>query len=433
MTLTQAAIDVSATPQPAPARSLDYDLAIVGGGLVGLTLACALKDSGLRIALIEAQPESAAVARGQAYHINKMSSRIYAGLEVWAAMRPDVNPIAQIHLSDADFSQVVRFGAADVSADVEQREELGYVAEHRVVLAALEQAVQAAPNITRLCPVTVLHREAQEQDVVLAVSQDGGVRQIRARLVVAADGRRSPLRQAAGMTTIGWQYWQSCVVAFIKPERPHQDIAYERFWPSGPFAILPLPGNICRIVWTAPTAEAQAILAMDDAAFLVELKRRCGAQMGELTLLGPRSLFPVHLMHSRRYTQSRLALIGDAAHCCHPVGGQGVNLGIRDAAVLAEVLQAAHARGEDIGDRAVLMRYERKRKLENWMILAFTDFLDRLFSNRILPLLLLRRLGLVVMQAVGPMRAIVLRLMTGRLGYSPRIIQKGDGFLPNDL
>lgn len=399
-----------------PNLILDYDLVIVGGGLVGLTLACALKNAGMQIAVIEAKPESAAIARGQAYHVNLMSSQIFEGIGVWQTMLPNVNPIEQIHLSDADFSQVVRFGPLDLKLPA-----LGHVAEHRVVLSALEESLRSASNVTRLCPVEVVHWTNEPDGAILDVVRAGERSQIRARLVVAADGRRSHLRQDAGIQTMGWQYWQSCVVAFIQPERSHQNIAYERFWPSGPFAILPLPQNLCRIVWTAPTAEAQAILAMDDAEFLAALKQRYGEQMGDLTLVGSRSLFPVYLMHSRQYTLPRLALLGDAAHCCHPVGGQGVNLGIRDAGVLAEVLEAAYRDGADIGDRCLLQRYERRRKYENLVILSFTDILDRLFSTTFLPVVLLRRVGLLGLRVLRPLKLIALRLMTGLLGYVPLV------------
>ncbi len=221
---------------------------------------------------------------------------------------------------------------------------LGYVAEHRVLLDALQNFLSQCPNVTYLCPAELVNIDYQSNGVSLTINQAGETRHIWTRLLVAADGARSSIRAAAGIETRGWQYWQSCVVAFIKPEKPHQNIAYERFQPDGPFAILPLPDNLCRIVWTAPKAEAEAIAALDDAEFLKRLRKRYGDQMGELSLVGDRYVFPVQLMHSTHYTQSRLALIGDAAHCCHPVGGQGVNLGIRDAAALAEILQKRTSR-----------------------------------------------------------------------------------------
>jgi 2-octaprenyl-6-methoxyphenol hydroxylase len=398
---------------------LDYDLVIVGGGLVGLTLACALKHSGLRIALVEARPESAAVARGQAYHINLLASRIFAGIGVWEGMRPQVNPIAQIHLSDANYAGVVQFQVNDLDTEV-----LGYVAEHRVLLEGLQTFLQTCSNVSYLCPAELLHTDYKTDCVELELSQAGRQYWVKTRLVVAADGSRSPLRQQAGITTSGWQYWQSCVVAFIKPEKPHQNIAYERFQPDGPFAILPLPDNICRIVWTAPKAEAEAIASLGEAEFLARLEQRYGQQMGKLSVVGDRSVFQVQLMHSRRYTLPRLALIGDAAHCCHPVGGQGVNLGIRDAAALAEILQKAHQQGKDIGSLAVLRRYERWRKPENLLILGFTDLLNRCFSNTLFPLVVLRRLGLEAMRTTRPVRVLALRLMTGLLGRSLELTQR---------
>jgi 2-octaprenyl-6-methoxyphenol hydroxylase len=187
--------------------------------------------------------------------------------------------------------------------------------------------------------------------------------------------------------------------------------------------VLPLSGNRCQVVWTAPHAEAKALKELDEKEFLALLEHRTGGLLGRLELESQRFLFPVQLMQSDRYTQSRLALIGDAAHCCHPVGGQGLNMGIRDAAALAQVLQDAAFRGEDIGDVKVLRRYERWRKLENWTILGFTDFLDRMFSNNWLPLVTTRRLGLWMLRKIHPLKSLALRLMTGLLGRPPQLSQ----------
>ncbi|MBM0742975.1 FAD-dependent hydroxylase [Phormidium sp. CLA17] len=397
-------------------KKLDYDVAIVGGGIVGLTFACALKESGLRIAVIEAKTDSAAVSRGQAYHINLMSSHIFEGIGAWAQMQHQVNPIQQIRLSDADHPTIVQFLPEDLKTTV-----LGYVADHAVVLEALRDFLHHCSNVTYLCPAEVVQAHYNTDQVELELVQKGENRCLSAQLLVAADGARSPIRQHAGIRAEGWQYWQSCVVAFIQPEKPHHNIAYERFWEGGPFAILPLPNNLCRIVWTAPKEEAKEILALNDQDFLARLKQRYGDQMGELTLMGQRYLFPVHLMHSRSYTLHRLALIGDAAHCCHPVGGQGVNLGIRDAAALAQVLQVAAQKGQDLGLLPVLRQYDRWRFLENLTILGFTDVLDRLFSNNLFPLVILRRAGLWVLQSVQPIKVIALKLMTGLLGRSPEL------------
>lgn len=408
----------SATPQLS-SSTYDYDLAIVGGGVVGTTLACALKDSGLSVVLIEAEAKSIASARGQAYNISPLSSRILDGIGVWNQIRLQLETYTKIRLSDGDYPNVVQFSPQDLGVQT-----LGYVAEHQVLIAALQDSLRQNPHITWLCPAKVVKTDRQPDEATLEVLVNGKVQSIRTRLIVAADGARSPLRQQAKIRTHGWQYWQSCIVATIKPEKSHDHTAYERFWASGPFAILPLPSHRCRIVWTAPRAEAAAIVALDDDQFLKELTRRYGDQMGKLTLEGDRYVFPVQLMHSTRYVLPRLALIGDAAHCCHPVGGQGINMGIRDAAALAQVLQTAHQQGEDIATLKVLKRYERWRKWENLIILGFTDLLDRTFSNNILPIVLLRRSGLWVLQTVLPVKSFALKLMTGLTGRVPKLAQR---------
>lgn len=396
-----------------------YDVAIVGGGIVGLTLACALKDSGLRIALIEAKPQSIGLGQRRAYHVSLLSGRILAGLGVWDQVLPQITTFKQISLADADCPAVVALQPRDLGTL-----ELGYVAEHNVLLQALQQALTKAEAIEWLCPATVLSADYQSDRTLLTLSIDNQEIQIASRLLVAADGARSPIRTAAGISTHGWQYWQSCITAVIRPEQSHGSIAREHFWSSGPFATLPLPNNRCQIVLTAPHAEAQALMQLDDRAFLAELDRRYAGKLGKLTLEGNRLLFPVQLMHSDRYTQARLALIGDAAHCCHPVGGQGLNLGIRDAAALAQVILKAHDRHQDIGNPQVLRRYERWRKLENLTILGFTDLLDRFFSNGWWPIVTLRRLGLRMMCQLRPLRFIALRIMTGLSGKHPRLAKR---------
>ncbi len=399
--------------------ALDYDVAIAGGGIVGLTLACALQHTGLRIALIEAKPREVSLKHRRAYHITLMSSRIFSGLGVWDAILPHITTFRQIRLADEFHPAVVNLHPQDLGTPA-----LGYVAEHHVLLKALYDRLEQATNVDWLCPAEVLEADYRPESVQLTVGVAGTERRITARLLVAADGSRSPLRQQAGIDTHGWQYWQSCITAVIRPEKPHGDIAREHFWTSGPFATLPLPDNRAQIVLTAPHAEAKAWMAVDNEQFLAELNRRYDGQLGRLVLEGDRLLFPVQLMQSDRYVRPRLALVGDAAHCCHPVGGQGLNMGIRDVAALADVLKTALQRQEDLGSLRVLKRYEGWRKLENLTILGFTDFLDRCFSNQWLPLVILRRLGLRVMRSVRPLRFIALRLMTGLMGRTPALAKR---------
>jgi 2-octaprenyl-6-methoxyphenol hydroxylase len=394
----------------------DYDVTIVGGGIVGSLMACLLESTGLKVALLEFAAISDAAARGQAYSINQLSSRVFGGLGLWLKIRTQVETYRQVQLSDAGCPIVVNFSPADT-----QTATLGYVATHQVLLTELQTQLRQCRNVDWLCPAKVSAATFGPQGNTLTVELGDTTRQIRSRLVIGADGSRSFLRQAAGIKTIGWKYWQACVVAFIKPEKPHVQTAYERFQPEGPFAVLPLPEGICRIVWTAPQAEADRLLQIDPATFMAELAPRYGDQMGELELLGERSVFPVQLLHSRQYVKPGLALIGDAAHCCHPVGGQGINLGIRDAAALAEVIQAALAQGEDFAQVAVLKRYERWRMWENLVMLAFTDILDRTFSNQIAPIVWVRRLGLWAMAHIPPIKSFAIRLMLGMIGRVPQI------------
>lgn len=416
MALEQLETKTSAT-QP----SVEYDLAIVGGGVAGATLACALRDSGLRAIVIEAQPQSAAVAKRQAYAISLLSGRIFEGIGVWQTVLSQIATFRQIRLSDANHPGVVSFHPTDVGTQA-----LGYVAEHRPLLSSLYEFLADCPNVSWLCPAKVADVQYETSGATIEVELANERRQIRTRLVVAADGARSRIRTAAGISTHGWQYWQSCVTARIRTEKSHNNTAFERFWSSGPMGVLPVAENLCQVVWTAPHAEAQALRDLDEAEFLAKLEHRTGGLLGRLELDSQRLVFPVQLMQSDRYVRSRLALIGDAAHCCHPVGGQGLNMGIRDAAALAQVLLDAIARGEDIGNLQVLQRYERWRKLENWVILGFTDFLDRLFSNNWLPLVAIRRLGLLMLRRIHPLKSLVLRLMTGLLGRSPRLAQGGN-------
>lgn len=419
MVLDQLSQTISPPHATAPQVGFDYDLAIVGGGIVGLTLACALKDSGLSVALIEAKPDAIAVTKGQAYAVHLLSRQIFVGIGVWDKILPQVATFKHVHLSDAHHPGVVKFQTADLGTEA-----LGYVAEHQALLTSLQEFLQECSHVTYLCPAEVVKTQYEPDGVKIELRVGSETRTICTRLLVAADGARSRIRTAAGINTRGWQYWQSCIVAFVKPEKPHNDTAYERFWSSGPFAILPLPGNRCRIVWTAPHEEAKALVALDDEQFLAELSRRYGDQMGQLELEGDRFVFPVQLMQSDRYVLPRLALIGDAAHCCHPVGGQGLNMGIRDAAALAQVLQSAHQVGEDIGDLLILKRYERWRQQENLTILGFTDLLDRMFSNNWFPVVIVRRLGLWMLRRIPPLKVLALQLMTGLRGRTPEVAQR---------
>ncbi len=401
-----------------PNPTLDCDLVIVGGGIVGATLATALKASGLRIVMIEAQAQVKAASKPQAYALSLLSGRIFESIGVWEKILPQIGKFRSIRLSDADHPQVVKFQTSDLGTDY-----LGYVGEHRVILEALQTAIAESSKIQWLCPAEVIAVDYQDTEAVVTVKAEGQLQQVRSKLVIGADGARSPMRSGVGIKTQGWKYWQSCVAFTVKHNAPRNDMAFERFWYSGPMGILPLPGNRCQIVWTAPHDQAKAIKELDETEFLSQLQQRTGGLLGELELVSDRFLFSVQLMQSERYTNPRLALVGDAAHCCHPLGGQGLNLGIRDAAALAEVLGKAHQQGEDIGSLKVLKRYQRWRRKENWIILGFTDFLDRLFSNQWWLLMRVRRLGLWLINTLPFVKRLSLQLMTGLLGKMPQLVK----------
>ncbi len=403
------------TRSPVPDSGFDCDVAIVGGGIVGATLAAALKDSGLKVIIIEANSLASAAARERGYALSPLSGKIFQGIGVWDAIFPHIGKYRHIYLSDADHPHIVKFKTADLGTNF-----LGYVAEHNVLLKSLQDFINHnCATIHWLCPAKSCGVTYQADGAIIEVEVEGQKRQLRTRLVVGADGARSRIRQWADIKTNGWKYWQSCVTFMITHQAPRNDIAFERFWPDGPMGVLPLPGNRCHIVWTAPHAEAQVLQNLDEEEFLAKLEYYTGGLLGKPTLASDRLLFPVQLIHCQDYVRSRLALIGDAAHRCHPVAGQGLNLGIRDAAALAQVLWEAQQRGEDIGDLRILKRYQRWRQIENLTILGFTDFLDRIFSNSWLPAVIVRRFGLWLLLNLPPLKVFALKLMTGFVGRHP--------------
>jgi 2-octaprenyl-6-methoxyphenol hydroxylase len=391
--------------------SLACDVAIVGGGIIGYTLALALQSTGLRITLIEAQAESVAVAKSRAYVLSVLSGRIFDRLGIWHRIQPQLSAFQQIQISDADSLGVVTLHPADLGAP-----DLGYGVSHGVLLTALQEKLQEYPEkFACLCPQEVVGVEYLPEEAIVRLKSptDSSERILHAKTIVAADGANSPLRHQANIQTRGWKYWQSCVTLTVKPSIPHESIAYERFWYDGPMGVIPLPDGNCQIVWTSPHKIAQELLHLGEQEFLHRLKIATGGKLGEMTIVTPRFLFPVKLMQSGTYVSHRLALVGDAAHCCHPVAGQGMNLGIRDTIALADTIRQAVAAGEDIGTLGVLKRYQRQRQPENLAILAFTDFLNRLFSNRFLPIVFLRRLGLKVLANLPFLKSLSLRIMTG--------------------
>ena len=407
------------------------DVLIVGGGMAGLTLALALRSGGLTPVVIERTPMSDQLEPafdGRACAIAFSAFRQWRALGVGARLEPHAQRIEQILVTDgrqpgaasskAASPFVLRFDAAEI-ADRVEGEPLGYMVENRHTRVALAQTLMDT-DIQVLAPVA-LERIDYEEGFARAVLADG--RTLTAPLVVAADGRGSQVRQWAGIGLIGWPYHQSGVVATVEMERPHDGVAYEHFLPSGPFAILPLPGNRASLVWTETTGQAEALMACSPQAFQAYLDRRFGEFLGAATAQGPRFNYPLNLQLAERMTAPRLALLADAAHGVHPIAGQGLNLGLKDIAALAEVLVEARRLGEDIGSPIVLERYSAWRRFDNVTLAAATDGFVRLFSNDNPMLRLARGVGMNVVNAIGPARRFFMEEAGGATGDLPRLLR----------
>ncbi len=389
-----------------------YDLVIVGGGIVGLTVACFFHDQNLRVAIIERESQSQAANKNQAYALHLSSKQVFEQLGLWDTLEPKLQAFTQVQLSDAHYPCVVQYQAKDI-----QSQTVGYVATHQALLQELQTHINSAKNITYLCPYTLQAISTTDAYTLVTLTDDhDNSLAVQTRLVIAADGSQSPLRQQAGIQQQGWAYPQNCLVATLAFDQPQPATAYERFWPTGPLGVLPLSPYQYRIVWTLPTAQAQQTLAMSDPEFIQALQPQLDPGMGKFRIVGQRFQFPTKLRQSRTYIKPRLALVGDAAHSCHPVGGQGLNLGIRDAAALATVIRQAQQNQEDFGSSQVLRRYQHWRLWQNWLTLAFTDVLNRLFSNQAGGIVQLRRLILHLLKQSRLLRYLSLRFMAGLWG-----------------
>lgn len=398
----------------------DFDVLIIGGGMVGASLALALQHSGLRLGVIEAvaygsaqQPSyddrTVALAYG--------SRRIFAAMEVWQRLETrGVTPIKRIHISDRG-----HFGVARLDARKAGVEALGYVIENRVLGAVLTEMMTAAKNMTLVCPAEMQGVEFTAEAARVTVVQAGEHRTLSTRLLVAADGGRSAVRAMLGIATRRVEYDQCAVVTNITTARAHDGTAYERFTASGPLALLPMSDNRCSVVWSLPPAEAERMLALGDNEFLQRLRACFGDRLGAFVKTGTRQSYPLALTRVAEHVRPRLALIGNAAHTLHPVAGQGFNLGLRDVAVLAQVLTEAQATGGDIGDLSILQHYADWRRRDNLAVSTFTDGLVRVFSNAFPPLVVARNLGLLALDLVPPIKRSLLRRTMGLAGRLPRL------------
>ncbi len=411
-------------------KNFDADVLIGGGGLVGPTLALALDQIGLKVAVIDASRPQETLAPsfdGRAFAIAFASYRMWRALGMGEALDQVAQPIEKIMVTDGRLDRGGRGGGPSLLHLYFDRQELhghdeplGLMLEARHVRLALDAAIKAKPSIKMIQPMSVTAL-ARDPAGVTATLSNG--ERLRAPLLVGADGRRSFVRQAVGIRTIGWNYPVTAIVATVQHQKPHGAVAHEYFLPDGPFAILPLKGERSNIVWAEKRKAADALLAMSEADFLIEMKRRFGDFLGELSLEGPRFGYPLSLQLAERMIDDRVALAGDSAHGIHPLAGQGLNLGLKDCAALAECIADGVGVGLDPGDVTILERYQRWRRFDNITMALGMEFFDKLFSNDIAPLRAVRGLGLAAVNAVGPARRFFMKYAGGAAGDLPKLLK----------
>jgi len=400
-------------------ETIEVEVLIVGGGMVGLTLGCTLAGAGVPVAVVDrADPaiQTAPAFDGRVSAIAHGSRRALAGAGLWRGLATNAQPILEIRVSDDDSPLFLHYDHREIGD-----EPLGHMVENRHLrVNLLTEARARAAHLHLIAPAEVAAYE-RGPNAVTARLVDG--RRITARLLVAADGRGSKIRREAGIAIATAGYGQTGIVCTVAHERPHRGVAHERFLPAGPFAILPMTGNRSSLVWTEHADLAPAIMALDDAAFGFEMARRFGDFLGALEVVGPRWSYPLSLLLAERYVDARLALVGDAAHAIHPIAGQGLNLGLRDVAALAETIVDARRLGLDIGAGNVLERYQRWRRFDSLTLAAVTDGLNRLFSNDFPPLRLARDLGLAAVNRLPPLKRLFMRHAMGMVGTLPRLVR----------
>ncbi|HEY5071625.1 MAG TPA: UbiH/UbiF/VisC/COQ6 family ubiquinone biosynthesis hydroxylase [Caulobacteraceae bacterium] len=408
----------------------DADMIIAGAGMAGVTLALGLAKGGLKPILIDPAPFETQTAEsfdGRASAISLAAFRQWRALGLAPRLAPDAQPIEQILVTDGRSPGAatsppgaawLRFDAAEVAGRGEG-DPLGYMLENRHIRAALAGAAADA-GIEVVAPARVAAMEVCAGWA--AVTLDGG-RRLVAPLVVGADGKGSFVRREAGIGTVGWDYRQVGVVATVSIEHDHKGVAYEHFLPAGPFAILPLTGRRVSLVWTERRAAGGALKAARSEIFEAHLRRRFGPFLGHVQVEGPRFFYPLGLLLADRLTAPRVALLGDAAHAIHPIAGQGLNMGLKDAAALAQVLIQALRLGEDLGAESVLGRYARWRGVDNVGVALATDVFNRLFSNDHRLIRIGRDLAMTAVNRFGPARRFFMREAGGAVGDLPALLR----------
>lgn len=394
------------------------DVIILGGGLVGLTLAIALEKHGLTVAVVDPlDPEKALAAGfdGRASAIASASWRMLDALGVGERLKPHGCAIHRIEVREGLQENVLDFTTA------ENDEPLGYMLENRALRQGLREAALPAKGIALYMPDRAADVDRNEANVRVTLTSG---RKLKAQLLLACEGRKSPTREAAGIRVAKWGYNHTAIISAFDHEKNHGNVAHEIFYPAGPFALLPLnPGTRSALVWSVSHKDAVGVLALSERAFLAEVSKRAGGLLGEISPAAPRSSYPLDFHHATKVTGQRLVLVGDSAHGMHPIAGQGLNLGFRDVAALVEVLVEGARIGLDLGDTQLLSRYERWRSFDGLSIMAATDGLTRLFGIEGRPASAIRRFGLGAVQKLPPLKALFMAEARGAGGDLPRLLQ----------
>jgi 2-octaprenyl-6-methoxyphenol hydroxylase len=399
-----------------------YDLIIGGGGMIGASLAIALAPLGFRIAVVEAvsrvetqQPSF----DDRSTALSRSTQRMYEAMGLWDDIIASATPIRRIHVSDKG-----RFGFSHIDATEQGVEALGYVVINRVLGQVLQASLSAASSVDVLCPARITDVDAHEQDVAVEIAdEETGQRELRCRLLVAADGANSTLRPMLGICAKKTDYGQHAVVGNLLPERSLHGCAYERFTDQGPLAMLPIADDRAAFVWTVASTDAERVLELDDESFLAELQEAFGNRLGRFSKVGRRAGYPLSLSKAMRLTAKRGVLVGNSAHGLHPVAAQGFNLGMRDVAALCDcIADARSANGvADIGDPEILKRYADWRRDDQGKLVRLTDGIVRLFGSSLAPLRFARDVGMIGFDLVPGVRSLFARHMMGLAGRLPRL------------
>ncbi len=402
----------------------DYDIIVAGGGMIGTTFALALAPLGLRVAVVEAVPRADAEQPSfdeRSTALSRSSQRMFTAMGLWDEIAAASTPIRSIHVSEKG-----RFGFSHIDAEEQGVEALGYVVINRVLGGVLQAALHAQKNVDVLCPARITAARFSDDQAVVCIDTDGDVQERSCRLLVAADGARSTVREMMGISASHHSYEQHAVIGNLLTEKPHQNRAYERFTSSGPLAMLPIEDERVAFVWILPATEVERVLAADDASFTEQLQEAFGLRLGRFSKMGARAAYPLGLSKANNLIARRGVLIGNAAHGLHPVAAQGFNLGLRDVAALLDCISDAGAEGNcddgiDPGNASILEEYASWRKADQNKLVHFTDGIVRLFSSRVPVVRTLRNIGMLGFDLIPGVRSMFAKHTMGLAGRLPRL------------